>query len=358
MADNSERVSRLHAAAQGTKYAEDILGMTDPDDIYRFARDFTRNTMFGYRTVDRPTLFRGATGSSFGLFKNWVTHQMFWSARYAGDIGQGGGSALLMMNALTGLVGGIGATHAGAFARGLSSLVSTPDQHKELYNENDPLTDAFLYGTPAFLGFTLQGNSALPGSNPARDITQMFSFANIQQGRLIADSIGGGLRHWQLTGQAPWEDRQWRHKAVRATGIKPLYRTFQATGQDGIRSLSTGNPIIKEMSMGDKLLFGLGLNPTELTKEYQLNQRVRSAQDARSERGAIFGRQLQQAINAGDHREAFEIHQRAIIAGIPSDSLERSVKARDRNDSKGLAERAARNPDVRARFFGTPDGSE
>jgi len=353
MADNSERVSRMHAFAQGVTFGADVLQLQG-DDLYRFATKFQRNTMFGYNTVDRSALFRGATGSVLGLFKNWMVHQMAWTAEYAGTIGKGGGSALLTMNAMSGLIGGAGATHLGAFGEGMNKIIGNPD--KDLSGQGDSLlTDAYRYGAPAFLGITLQGNAALPGANPVRDVGQMFNFASIAQGQMLMKTAGGGLRHWQLTGEAPWSDKNWTDRLARSTGIKNLYRVRQATGQDGIRSLFTGNPVVTEMGIGDKMLFSLGLNPVELTKAYKANDLVRAAQQTRSDRVAILGRQYLDAKANGDNARMFEIMNLARAAGIPSDSLERSMKRRAKLQSQDVVTRSARSKDVRERFGLTDD---
>ena len=356
MADHSERASRLHSFAQGMVFAEDVLGIEDADDLYRFARDFQRNTMFGYNTVDRPAIFRGVVGTPLGLFKNWVSHQAAWIANYAGDIGQGGGSALATMNAMTALVGGVGASQVGSFGLGLDKLLNGGNFSKDMYDpDNNALTDAFYYGVPSFLGVTLQGNAALPGSNFVRDVSSMWNFSQLSQAAMMVKSVGGGIDHWRLTGQAPWEDKLWTDKFIRATGVKNAYRVRQAVGQDGIRSLNTGNPIVTDMGIGDKMLFSMGLNPVELQKEYKLNDMVRKAQSDRSKRVAVFGRQYKDALDNGDHQQAFEIINNAAASGIPIDSLERSVKNRTTRQEQGLARASARSPQVRERFDLTDD---
>lgn len=350
-ADNSERLSRLHSLAMGLKFGEDVLKL-DGDKLYRFARDFQRNTMFGYNTVDRAAMFRGATGSMLGLFKNWITHQMGWTAQYAGDIGAGGGQALLTMNAMAALVGGLGATHIGALATGMNSALGDERFLSDLYKAqtSNSVTDAFMFGLPSFLGFTLQGNAALPGSQLGRDVTQMFNFAQLEQAGQMFKAAGGGIRHWQLTGHAPWEDRKWMDSFIRATGVKTAYRLRQVTGQQGIRSLYTGQPVVQKAGMGDKLMYTLGLNPVDVQKEYKLAEMARNAQGTRSELITTYARQWAEAKAQGDHDGMYEIRREAMLRGVSFDSLERSYKRREKLHGQGAARRAAKSPEIRERF--------
>ena len=63
----SERLSRAHAFATGYLVAKNYLKIVDSDAAYRFARQFTENTMFLYTSADRPRIFTTPAGSFFDL---------------------------------------------------------------------------------------------------------------------------------------------------------------------------------------------------------------------------------------------------------------------------------------------------
>lgn len=356
VADRSERFARIQSIAIATEVGEKLFKLSDPDKLFPFVEDFVSNTMYSYRTVDRSAAFQGPFGSVLGLFKTWLTNYVSWMGEYAGNIGHGGGTALLTSNIYAGMVGGMGATQVGQVGDFITRIAADKTMAEYMYStfENED-ADALLHGLPAFLGLSLQGNTALPGANAIRDIEMLSNVASWDMATAMGKVAGDGLEKWYLFGEAPWESRQWRNQLVRATQVKTLYRAQALTQENMIQSLSTGYPALQNPTVGDKVLYALGFAPIDLARGYDAYEAGMRVQD----RNKTIRRKLAlqyieaQSQDGGDRNVAMEGF-RNDLRSYPQftwKSIMRSVDGISKSLGQSPAERRVRDKDARERLI-------
>lgn len=330
----SEKWSRLNSFSTAYKMGKDVLGLQDDELLYKFAKDFTDRTMFRYGMEARPRVFTTPAGSALGLFKNWMMHYMGMMADYTGEgVMKNNWNPLMWQTAGTFAVGGLAATPlygvANAFAQattGKSALVKT---YENLDFLPDQVSDAIVYGLPAGLsGISLSGASQSPLANPARDVTQMFSLVQADRGKAIANAFQGGMDYMEATGQNPLSDPNTRDMLARAVTPKTLYRGLQVTQDGAIKSLTTGNPVVKNLGPIDQYLFQLGFNPVKLERAYAVADELWTDQTKMKKAVQTMGEALSHAYERNDQKEMQAIVGNALALGVDLSSVERSAMSR------------------------------
>jgi hypothetical protein len=352
----SEKWSRLNAFATGHAVAKDLMGITDPDLLYQFSKQFTDRTMFRYGMESRPRIFTTPAGSLLGLFKNWMFHYMGMMADYAGEgVLRNNWSPLMWQTAGTFAVGGMAASPIGAIANtfseattGKSALTNTYDM---LHGLPDQVSDGLMYGLPAALtGLSLSGSVSAPGANPARDATQMFDLVHRQRAVALSKAFSGAWDHWNATGESPIEDANTRDQFARALAPKVIYRGLQTAQEGAIKSLSTSYPILKNVGPFDKLLFTLGFNPVEIEKAYALSDELWEDQDAMRKRVSSYGEAMFSAYQDNDMATVDNIVRRATIEGVDISSIERSAMSRLSKSEEDVLTRQFKPEDIEERL--------
>jgi len=330
----SEKWARLNSFATAHAIGKDVLGLVDEDVLYKFSKDFTDRTMFRYGMEARPRIFTTPAGSALGLFKNWMMHYMGIMADYTGEgVLRGNWAPLLWQTAGTAALGGLAATPLYGVANGLSEALSGKSALVGAYDAMgwapDGVSDAIMYGLPAGIsGISLSGASQAPLSNPMRDATQMFSFVHADRANALGKALGGALGYMEAVGQNPLSDPNTRDMFARAVAPKTIYRMMQTTEDEAIKSLSTGNPVIKDVGVMDKVLFGAGFNPVKLEKAYAVADELWRDQAKMRKAVQTMGEAMSHAYARGDQKEINQIVQNALALGVDLSSVERSALSR------------------------------
>lgn len=341
----SEKWSRLNAFSTGWVVGKDLLKLNNADELYTFAKDFTNRTMFRYGMDARPRLFTTPAGSLLGLFKNWMMHYVGTMMDYTGEgLKRNNWGPLLWQTAGTAAVGGASALPLWAVANGLSEGLTGKSALVNGYEAMEPagegFSDAVFFGLPSLAGISLSSNAAAPFSNPMRDVTQMMSLVHWNRVQAAQKMMGHAFDHAAATGESPLSDPNTRDQFLRAVSPKTVYRLASTLEDNVINSLSTGNPVLKDVGPMQKVWFSLGFNPTEVEKAYAVSDELWKNQE--NHRAAVqrYGEALYEAYRQNDAREIEVIVRRAMLDGVDVSSLERSAMARIAKDEGDILTRS------------------
>lgn len=359
MPNKSEQFSRLHAFTTGVATGRDLLGLRG-EGLYKFAKEFTTNTMFGYGLVDRAKVIQGPLGSFFGLYKNWQMHYISWMLAYAGQAGRGNMGPLLWSHAGTAAVGGIGGTSAYGLADGFSRIATGESAFSQIYdmfsvNEDgkpDLYSDTAFYGLPALLGVSLQASASSFGANPAKDAGMLFSFVQAERGAAVGKAVGGAIDTWVATGQNPFSDKLVRDQFLKAVAPRSVIRTSQVLEGDYIRSMNTGNPLIQGLSPMERFIYGSGFNTPEIDRTFKVSDELYNSTEKRKAAMRYYARQLLDLQDSGDWKNLTALSRQIAASGVGMDSVLRSADSMRKRNLKDIAEYRLRktSPDFLSRF--------
>lgn len=332
----SERFARGQAFTSGYLVGKDIIGLQD-EALYQFARKFTERTMFNYATQDRATLMTGPLGRAFGLFKNWQTHYIFSMMQYADEgYRYGNWSPLLWQMGGTAAVGGVAALPMYAVADSFAKLATDKSLMQSIYGQfgpSDPdstggtFSDAIYMGLPAFMGISLTGNAAAPLNDPSRDAAALMSFPQWDRMRRLGVAVGDSIERWAQTGNHPIADPAIRDNFIAALSPKALARSVQITQENALRSLNTGNVILKDMSLAEKMMWQVGLTPRRVGLAYEAADELWKDQKKKKERTSAYGRMWADAQGNQDWDKLETIRQEVQVLGLDITSVMKSASS-------------------------------
>lgn len=332
----SERFARGQAFTTGYLVGKDVMGM-EGETLYQFARKFTERTMYNYATQDRATLMTGPLGRTFGLFKNWQTHYIHSMLQYAEEgVKYGNWAPLLWQMGGTASVGGIAALPIYGAADKISHMANDQSLMSNLYGAfggTDPdaatggLSDAVFMGLPMFLGVSLSGNVAAPGHDPSRDAAQLMSFPQWDRMKRLGQAVGGAIDNWATTGQHPITSPETRDQFIGALAPKLIARSAQVVGDAALRSLNTGNMVLKDMSPAERLMYGMGITPRRVGLAYEAADELWKDQNKRKNATSNYGRQWAEAQLEGDWEKLEELRQEVMVLGLDISSVTKSASS-------------------------------
>jgi hypothetical protein len=301
------------------------------EQLYRFAKEFTNNTMFLYGTADRARVITGPMGSAFGMFKNWQMHYMGWMAEYTGQgIMNGQWAPFMWMNAGTAMVGGLGALPLYSTANAFSEYATDESILSHVYDMfgGEEASDAVFMGVPALFGVSLQGSAAAPFSDPARDASMLYSFVHWDRMRALGKAVGTAIDTYSVTGDHPGRDPLVRDQFARALLPRSIYRSMAVVEGNYVKSLSTGYPAIGDVGPVQRLMFAAGFNPVEVEKGYKVADELWKDQKKRQEAVQSYGRLWASAQLGRDSTRMQQLMRSAMLEGVPLDSIMRSAQIR------------------------------
>jgi hypothetical protein len=350
----SEKFSRGHSFVIGHIIGRDFMGHKG-ERLYQFAKDFTNNTMYLYGTADRARIITGPVGSLFGMFKNWQMHYMAQMLLYTDEaLLKGNWSPLLWQTAGTAALGGVGGLPLYTAADGLSRMFSDKSLMSNIYeafgygsDDFGSASDAIFLGLPAFLGISLQASASAPGSDIARDASMLFSLAHYRRMEAFGKAVGSAIDSATATGKHPIQSQHTRDLFIRATMPKTFYRAASVAEGEALRSLNTGNPVMKNLSLSQRILYSLSLTPQVIDKSFAVNDELWRDQNRRKEAVQRFGRAWAEAQQEGNYDELRNIMFRTMAFGVDISSVLNSARIRL---AKGREEQIARQFDPAAAF--------
>jgi hypothetical protein len=344
----SEKFARGHAFTVGHMMGRDFFDLKD-DQLFRFAKEFTEQTMFNYGVADRARVMTAPLGSMFGLFKNWQAHYIASFLDYAGGVGDAGNrNALYWMMGGTWASGGITALPFYGAANALSKWATDESLMTHVYNamggaDDESMTgglgDAVFFGLPSFLGLTLSSQVAGPLADPARDASMLFSFVHLDRMMALGKAVGAAIDQASVTGQHPLDSDYVRDQFVRTFAPKNITRAVSLTEDMGIRSLNTGNKIIGNLNTAEQLMYTLGLMPRRVALAHQVNEELWQKQEDRKTMVTELGRAWEEAEREKDWDTLWKLQRTAMTRGVDLSSVIKSAKTRERNRREPTMER-------------------
>jgi hypothetical protein len=357
----SEQLSRGYAFSVGLEMGENFLRL-EGDQLYNFASKFVQRTMYGYNTVNRSKVIGGPLGGLVGLFKNWSIHYMANMMTYAGEMTRGDFAPFLYMMAGTGAITGAGGIAGYGAIDGLSKIFADRPFMDLAYDKfgygegsktKDVAIDTWMYGLPALMqivpgvpAVALQGRAAAPFSDPARDISQLFSIPIMDRAVAGKEFLGTVISDWSRTGRHPSENGQAIDKLKRFLLPRTLYKGLSFTQDNALKSLKTGNRLISDTTVPQRVLHSLGFTPIEFQKAFEVNDFVRTSQAKQRALVSSFGRALAEGMSAGAHpSDQMQLIRRAFLIGLDVNSVINSSEAHYRNITEDMISRAAGRDD-------------
>ena len=346
----SERFSRAIAFNTALKAGRDLLKL-EGDALYGFAKKFTSRTMYSYSMSDRSLVLTSPAGMLFGSMKNWVSHYLANVFEYAGEAGRGNIAPLAWQMATTGLIGGVAAVPLlQPLAAGYAKAVEGENLLDWVYGGvNQRAGDAIMMGLPAVMGSSFSSAT----SNPIRDANMLFTFAHEERVKALGRSIGASIDNWQATGEHPASSEIARGAMARAVMPKAFYRGLQVYDNPGLKSLTTGYPIIDEpLGPWNKVLYTMGLQPAEIERGYLQFDTLMHEKEARQAAISRYGTALAEALTSQDTRLYDKVISGVLADGVDISSVTRSAMSRLDKADKGMLERNFGEAQMSAKMIG------
>lgn len=356
--NKSERFARGHAFVVGDIVGRDIMGLKD-EALYQFARKFTERTMYNYASADRALVMTGPVGRMFGLFKNWQAHYLFSMMQYADEgLKYGNWSPLLWQMGGTSTVGGITALPLYGAANAFSKMVTKESIMSNVYSQfggSNPdgsegtFSDAVLFGLPAFMGVSLTGSASAPLNDPMRDAAQLASFPQWDRMLRLGRAVGAAIDNFGDTGKHPIQNPEVRDKFIAALAPKNLARAFQITQEGALKSLNTGNIVLQDLSLAERMLWSVGFTPRRVGITYEAADELWKDQVKRKEMTSRYGKLWMEAQADGNWDQLWSLQQQAMVMGLDLDGVMRSADAyRDKRTTEHVDRQFS--PESRAKF--------
>lgn len=326
----TERMSRTHAFTVGYGLARDFLkkggNPLSADEMYNFARQFTENTMYLYSAADKPRIFTTPAGSALGLFKNWMFNYMASMGEYTGQaFVHNNWSPLLWQTTGTFALGGLAATPLAWVGDQFSRMWDNKSLMQRAYEEFGAGGDAVMLGLPAAMtGISLYSQVNSPVSNPVRDASSLFSLALWDRVKYTGRFLGGAMDHWQATGEHPGYSKGVRESMARAFAPTTVYRTMGAITPEQITQLSTGAPLVKNVSPAHRVLYALGFNPVELDRAQAVSTELYESKQKMTAQITKLGKAWAEAEGNKDNAQMALIIRQGISWGLDTGSVIRS----------------------------------
>lgn len=354
----SERFARGQAFTTGYLLGQDVIGLAD-EPLYAFAKKFTERTMFGYSAHDRATIMTGPVGRMFGLFKNWQAHYIFSMLQYADEgFKYGNWSPLMWQMGSTTAVGGVAALPLYSVADSFSKMSTDKSLMANLYegfggSNPDGMagtpSDALFMGLPAFMGVSLTGNATSPFNDPSRDAGQLMSFPQWDRMRRIGQAMGQAMDDWNTTGDHPMNNAQTRDLFIGALAPKAIAHSMQITEANALKSLNTGNVILKDMALAERMLWGMGVTPRRVGLAYEAADELWKDQKKRKETTTKYGRLWADAQANKDWGKLEELRMESMVLGLDIGSVLRSAGSFKEKREQELLQRQF-SPETRSKL--------
>ena len=338
----SEKWARGHAFSVGHVMGRDFFQMKD-DALYRFAKEFTEQTMFNYGVADRARIMTAPMGSMFGLFKNWQAHYIGSMMDYVGEgVEKGNWNPLLWQMGGTASIGGMSALPVvPQVAEAFSQWADDKTYMEHVYGMfggTDPnsatggVSDAVMYGLPTFLGLSFSQQTAAPGADPARDASMLMSFVHWDRAKAMGQAIGKSFDSWATTGNHPIDSESVRDAWIKALAPKNIARAASVTEDRAVKSLNTGNPIIRDLNTAESMMYQMGFMPLRVARQHDVNEALWKEQKSMRDQVRSFGQAWAEAEQERDFDAMYQLQLSAMYKGIPLDSVIKSAKKRVANE--------------------------
>lgn len=324
---NSEKMARIHTFTAAWLLAKDVLKIADDDVAYMTAKRLTENTMFLYSAADRPKIFTSPVGSAMGLFKTWMMNYLAAMLEYSGQAVKGNWAPLAWQTAGTAAIGGAAATPLYWIADGFSRAFGDKTLLQTTYdNMEEDYADALMFGIPSFLtGISLYSQTSSPLANPARDASMLWSAVTFDRIRGTAKAAGLAFDHWQATGEHPGRSDAVRDMLFKSLAPSTIARSLAAfSGEDMVRSLSTGYPQIENVPLSDRIAYAFKFNPVELDRAMEVQGELFAQKAKRREQIVALGRAFAEAQQERDGEQMMLVLRQAMVWGLDPSSVLRS----------------------------------
>ena len=351
---SSEKFARGHAFTTGHMMGKDHFNLAG-DDLYRFAKEFTEKTMFNYSTADRAKVMTAPLGSMFGLFKNWQTHYLASMFEYMGEgYSKGNWNPLLWQMGGTAAVGGVAATPLYSSANAMSQWLSDEPLMNHIYeisggnidSTTGGISDALYQGLPSMLGLSLSGQTSMPLSDPARDAGMLFSFVHWNRAQAAGRTVGSAFDHWSTTGEHPFASQKVRDQAIQAFAPKTFARAASIVQGDAIKSLKTGDLLLKDLNTAETMMHTLGLTSRRVALSHAVNEELFKNKTAMQNKVKAYGQAWSEMQEDRDYNGLQELRKKAFVEGVDISSILRSSQTRLDNKKNTLVDRKYKESDL------------
>lgn len=350
MAEKSEQLSRMHTFNAYYLFGKHNWGL-EGDALYQFVKRGTEVSMYGYKVTDRARIFTGPIGSMAGLFKNWQLHFIGDMLDYASvGLKHGVWGPLLWQNAAGLAIGGLGGAGAlKVMADGLAAWESDGESkgsYQWLMENWNGAADEVYFGLPAFLGISLQASAQMPGTDVRNEVSTLFSSVILERTKALGKAVGGAWDYAENAGRNPLSDPNIRNQLTMALAPRAFFRAASVMEGDYYLSMRTGYPMVRELSLAQRIAMGTGMNLVEVDAYQKEARRLYEARE--EERSAVqgLGERFAQAQMANDVEEMTQTINRAVAMGIGPSQVIGSANTRRAREEGDLFTQYGRKAEV------------
>lgn len=154
---------------------------------------------------------------------------------------------------------------------------------------------------------------------------------------MLGRAIGEAVDNWGATGQHPIVSEGVRDKLYAALAPKAVARMHQLTNEAGLKSLTTGKTVLKDLNTAEKMMWGMGFTPRRVGVTYEAADELWKDQKKRRKATTSFGKAWYEAQAEQDWDTLWNIQQRAMVMGLDLSSIQRSADTfRDKSDTEQI----------------------
>lgn len=341
----TERMARVHSFTMGHIFYRDIMNVKDPETLYRLASEFVDITQFQYGRAYKPRVFDGPGGQMLGLFKTFISNYIGWMSVYAGEaVKYGNFAPLAWQMAGTAALGGVGALPLIGAANGIVKSFDENDRgvaellRASMGGADAPVGNYFsnilYFGLPSIIGTTIQGTVQAPFANPVEDSIRLLTSAQLDQAMRMGKAIGAGVDAL-LNPNLAMDPAT--HRTL-ANGFLPrsMVRSAQALADSDLRSMNTGNILMKDLTPVERMLWGLGLNPSETAMTFTVFRDRMNTEQGKKDMLGSLARRATDAVLGRNPYELGPIINEASLSGVDVGSLANSIRTRVSQDHKDM----------------------
>jgi hypothetical protein len=325
MSEKTEEFSRLIALNAGANIAE-AMGL-EGEAAHTAAVQMMEMGAYGYKQTQRSRIITGPVGSVFGLFKNFQIHYINDMLSYIG-MGMRGESwsPFLWQQATTLALGGLGSTPLIHLADGLASWHdNAPNSYAWMQHNwanlqdkagNNAAADGMYFGLPGLLHFSLQSSLQQPGTDVGNDLSTFGNVVAWERATTLAQAVGASYDYFKGTGNNPLDNEFIRSQLLNATMPRAAIRAMSVVQGDFVKQMKTGYVSQRDVPVGDRVLYGLGITPTPIAAHMMEQQELWKDEQARRAAIQATGLRIANAMLEQNVDEMTKATHDAMIQGV------------------------------------------
>ena len=167
----------------------------------------------------------------------------------------------------------------------------------------------------------------------------MSNFVFWERGKQMVKWWQDSDAYSDATGKNALADPNLRDQFLSAFAPRAVFRAFSAVEGDYIKSMATGYPQVRDVSLGARMLHGAGFNMVEIEQHQVAAKELWKQQEKRRAMVQNLGKEYAAAQGARDFRAMTDTLKKATLLGIDPTSVVKSGLTRDNREQGSIYDR-------------------